>query len=419
MAVELLNKKQTELTLKEVIEKYSDISPYAIIKADVQRRTVVYSERALEAADKNIHQVQARGIFASVGEKHDYMPVSLILRDGLSILTGPVPTLRNAPYVVDKIDGKLYLTDNGELVEEVEYWYKPDFQDKLTSLGKPMWQIATARPQRLDIDPYSYCHFWDKGDGCKFCNMGANFNRSKREFNKPARLDAEDVYETVREALKQPGRFTNIKMTAGSILSGEEIFDDEVEMYIEILQAVGRNFKTKRFPSQIIASAFSEKQLARIYENTGVMSFTSDMEVLNEKLFASVCPGKSKLVGYKEWKRRIFAAVDIFGRGFVNTGIVGGVETAQPGGFTTEEDALKATLEEAEDFAQHGVSTVHCVWVPYPGSVFQNQNNPSLEYYVRLSKGLYELRKKYDLSIDMDNYRRCGNHPDSDLDRVL
>jgi hypothetical protein len=247
--------------------------------------------------------------------------------------------------------------------------------------------------------------------------MGSNFRASNKKYGKPARLEARDVYETVKEAVKQPGRFAYIKMTAGSILSGDEIFDDEVEMYIELLQAAGENFSTRRFPSQIIASAWSEKQLAKVYEQTGVSAYTCDIEVLNEEKFSQICPGKNKLIGYREWKRRIFAAVDIFGKGNVNSGIVGGVELAGEGGFKSEDDALKYTLDEAEDFARHGVAVVHCVWVPYPGSVFQKQKNPSLEYFVRLSDGLHALRKKYGLNVDMDDYRRCGNHPDTDLER--
>lgn len=406
-----------ELTLEEVIQKYSDVSPYVILKADLQRRTVTYTERAIAAADKKLHQVQARGIFTSVGEKEDYIPVSLLLRDGSSVLTNPVETARE-PYVIDVVDGKTVITDHGKVIDEVEYWYAPDFQYQLTSSGRPMWQIASARPQRLDIDPYSYCHFWDNGKGCRYCNMGSNFRKSHKDFHKPARLDVHDVYETVREALKQLGRFTYIKMTAGSILSGTELFDDEVDMYIELLQAIGDNFKTRRFPSQIITSALNERQLARIYEQTGVTCYTSDIEVLDADQFAWICPGKQKVLGYHEWKRRIIAAVDIFGKGYVNSGIVGGVELGQPNGFKNEDEALKRILEEAEDFASHGVSIVHCVWVPYPGSAFQGQRNPSLEYYVRLSKGLHDLRQKYGLSIDLDDYRRCGNHPDSDLDRV-
>jgi len=91
---------------------------------------------------------------------------------------------------------------------------------------------------------------------------------------------------------------------------------------------------------------------------------------------------------------------------------------AEPYGYTTEEEALKATLDGAEDLAEHGVSTVMCVWQPREGSVFFDQRSPSLEFHVRLAKGLDNLRRKYGISVDMDNYRRCGNHPDTDLSRI-
>jgi hypothetical protein len=192
-----------------------------------------------------------------------------------------------------------------------------------------------------------------------------------------------------------------------------------VDFYLEILQAVGRVFKPKKFPCQLMSTAFNEKQLSRLYEQTGVSSYVSDTEVLNERLFNWICPGKAKWVGYREWKRRLIAAVDIFGRGYVGTGIVGGVELAKPFGFTSEAEALSSTLDEAEDLASHGVTTVFIVWTPRPGSRFHDQKIPSLEYYVQLALGLHDVRKRYRLGVDFDDYRRCGNHPDSDLARLL
>lgn len=407
----------TELSLEEVISKYSDVSPLMILKSDVIRRGISYTQKALDAVDPNKHQHQQRVLVGLNGTQNSNVPVSLTLRDGSSIILSPAPNAKN-PYIVDEIDGKLFLTDKGQPVEEVEYWYKPNYYNQFTTSGTPMWQVASARPQRLDIDPNSHCHFWEHGGACKFCNINFNSGTSKKERDMAIMLKAQDIYETVGEALKQKGTVTNLKMSSGSILSGAEVLDDEVDMYIEMLQAAGANFKTRKFPSTIVASAFSEKQLARLYEQTGLMTYTSDIEVLNEEKFAWICPGKNSLIGYQEWKRRIIAAVDIFGRGNVSTGTVGGIETAQPNGFPNEEETLKHVLEEAEDFVRHGVSVVHCVWVPLPGSAFADQHTPSLEYYVRLATGLQNLRRTYQLSIDMDNYRKCGNHPDTDLDRV-
>lgn len=356
--------------------------------------------------------------FASLGArdpKTKSVPESLILKDGTTIITDPTPLEQN-PYVVDYRDGKFVLVDKDEVVEEVGFWEKPDYYGKFTSSGTPMDSIVFARPQRLNITPTSYCHFWKNDNGCKYCDLVPHL-REDGVIKK--KLSPQDAYETVREAIKQKGRFTNICMTMGSDVNGKTPFDAEVEYYIEILQAIGKNFQESRFPSQVITTALNEDQLARLYNETGLSSYTSDIEVLNEDLFKWICPGKEEWVGYKEWKRRLVAAVDIFGKGNVNSGIVGGVELAKPKGFKTEEEGLKHTLEEAEDLISKGVSIVYIVWVPRPLSFFKDQKNASLEYYVKLTIGLNALREKYGLTIDFDDYRRCGNHPNSDLLRVL
>jgi hypothetical protein len=418
MAVALNRKREAELSLSEVVEKYPDVPRLITLKIDVQRRGVHYTERAESIVDSSVHQMRSPYIFGSRDGLIKPLPESLILRDGTSILTDPTP-LDQDPYLVDLVDGRLALVDGGEVLEYVELWPKPHYYDKKTSSGIPMSHIASARPQRLNIFQSSFCHFWADKKECRFCDIVNHTKQQKYEIGVPTRLKPQDVSETIAEALNEPGRFTGMCLTAGSVLRGEEIFDREVEYYIETLQAIGENFASKKFPSQLIASAFNEKQLARLYEETGLMSYTSDLEVLGERLFNWICPGKAQSVGYREWRQRLIRAVDIFGRGNVGTGLVGGVELAKPSGFTSEDEALVSTLTEAEYLAENGVTTVYIVWVPRPGSYFRDQQNPSLEYFVRLSRGLHVLRVKYNLGVDFDDYRRCGNHPDTDLSRLL
>ncbi|MGE5611054.1 MAG: radical SAM protein [Bacillota bacterium] len=407
-----------QLTLDEVAEKYPQVPRLVIIKTDVQRRGVHYTPRAVELLDEQRHQVTGTHIFGARDGKLAARPESLLLRDGTSIITTPTPLEQN-PYTVDVIDGQPVLVDRGQVVEEVEYWPRPDFYAKKTASGIPLKFIVSARPKRLSIFPYRYCQFWNEDKGCLFCDIVPQLKKGKRELGIPPRLDPEKVGQAVGEALTEPGRFTGICLTGGSILAGEETFDDEVDYYIKVLQAIGKNFRTAKFTSQLIATAFSEKQLRRLYDQTGLMSYTADIEVFNEAIFNWICPGKAKWVGYQEWKRRLVRAVDVFGRGRVNTGIVGGVELAKPHGFSDEEEALESTLAEAEDLARHGVSVVFIVWSPRPDSALGVQKNASLEYYVRLAWGLHQLRVKYGIPVEFDDYRNCGNHPDTDLLRLL
>ncbi len=409
---------ENEPTLDEVLARNPGFPRLVAIKIDAQRRGVHYTDRAIAAVDPSKHQLRGSYIFGSRDASLTPLPESLVLRDGTTILTDPTP-LAQGPYVVDFLDGRFWLVDGGEPIEPIALWPKPAYYDLKTSSGIPMKYVVTARPQRLNIFQSSACHFWGNGNGCKFCDINTHGKQQKTELGIPTRLEPRDVYETMHEALKEPGRFTGICLTSGTDFRGSDLFDSEVDHYIEILQAVGENFRTRRFPSQLIGTAFSERQLERLHAQTGLMSYTSDIEVLDERVFGWICPGKAEKVGYREWKRRLAAAVGIFGRGNVGTGLVGGVELATPNGFTSEEDALAATLAEAEDLATKGVTTVYIVWVPRPGSAFRDQRNASLDYYVRLAKGLHALRVKYGLSADFDDYRRCGNHPDTDLSRLL
>lgn len=412
--------REKELSYDQVIDKYPDIPPILALKIDVSRRGIAYTDAAFAKVDSNKHHVEPFNYM--IGHGKQISPIGLFLRDGSVICQGHQEvydwTYRD-PYILDVVDDKLVIVDNDRIFEEAKFWEKPDFYDKYTSNGTPMREIASARPQRLTIAPATKCHFWDvPKEGCKYCALFSAHRSANDEGDIRDDKWFSDVTETVEEALKQKGRYASFHMTAGSTLSGKEIFDDEVDLYIKTLKAAERVIDAKKFPVKLVASAFSKKQLQRMYEETAITTYTTDLEVLNKNLFGWVCPGKNRLVGYDEWKHRLYDAVEIFGRGNVDCGIVGGVETAQPNGFDDEQEALNNVLTEAEEIASHGVSFADCVWNTLPGAIFMKQKTPSLEYYVQLALGLAEVRRKNGLNIYTDDYRRCGNHPNTDLARI-
>ena len=75
-------------SVREVVEKYADVSPFVILKADVQRRGVVYTDRALAQVDHEVHLTQVRTIFHTEGENNVSVPASLLLRDGKLSIRG-------------------------------------------------------------------------------------------------------------------------------------------------------------------------------------------------------------------------------------------------------------------------------------------------------------------------------------------
>jgi len=408
--------RKKEESYREILKKYPDVSPFVITQIDVQRRGIFYTDAALQRVNPAIHQVSKPRFAITEGSRG--VPTSLLQRDGTSIIVSETSTqTRRDPYVVDVINGKIILTDDGDIIDEVEYWEKPKFYDKVTSRGTPMHEVLDARPQRYSIPMSKYCHFWSMpGQGCKYCGIGAGGVKLKGTDSE--RFNPQDLREAIREVVREKGRFVGVLFGGGSILSGAEPFDDELEGYIAALKIVGEFYETRRFPSQVNSTALTRKQLERLYNETGVTSYTTDLEVFDEEIYKWVCPGKSAAIPYAEYKRRLYDAVEIFGKGQVNTGIVSGVELATPHGFKSEDEALKTNFEQAEELTAHGVGLKHDIWNVVPGTIFSKQSTPSLDYYVRLTKGFYEIMQKAGIPTDMDSYRKCGMHPNINLDRV-
>ncbi len=407
--------RKKEESLEEIIQKYPELPPISILEIDAHRRGVYYTDAAIEKLDESIHQVTEYKNRQGVVRK---VPASLTLRDGSHLVVAESDTkTERDPFIVDVVDGKIVLTDQGKVYEEVSYWEKPKFYDKVTSRGTPMRDVIQARPQRYSLQPSKFCHFWECAkDGCKYCSIGSS--GVKFHGRPDDLLNLQDVEETMKELVKEPGRFVGVILTGGSILSGSKLCEDELQIYIEILQAMGTVFKTKKWPSQVNTTALDKEQLQRLYDQTGLTSYTTDLEVFDDELYRWVCPGKAKTISHEEWKKRLFDAVDIFGRGQVDTGLVSGVELAKPNGFKSEDEALKKDFETAEEMASRGVLLKHDIWHVGDNSIFRGQLTPSLDYYVRLTKGLYEINKKYNLRSDMDSYRKCGMHPNINLDRI-
>ena len=424
-----------ELSFEEVAKKYPDFPRTIMRKIDTALRGVILTERALERAKEEGALYDASTDFAQ--------PVvgGVFFRDGTYVLGlesitrgfhAPSATLVRSgePYLLDLVDGKLWLLDGeprsctqgrGEPVEEVYFAPVPKYFYKKTNQGTPMIKVISSRaPNRISINISSgYCHFFKEKLPCKFCNVIP----WSLEKGLPPLANLEDIYETVNEALEEEGGFTSIHLIAGSDPRGGEFYENEVNEYIKVLRTLQRCFGSafggEKINAQAIASAFPREQLLRLKE-AGLSAYRSNLEVWDEKLFQWVCPGKAKYFGRQYWIDCILSAVEIFGRGNVFTQLVAGAELARPYGFKTIDEALESNLECVDFFARNGVYTTFCIlWVDR-GSVFykEKQKLPPLEYYVRLAKSFNEIRRKYRLSADFNDYRRDGFHPDTDLARL-
>ncbi|MBI4297394.1 MAG: radical SAM protein [Chloroflexi bacterium] len=412
------------MSFKEVAAKYPDVPRLVIRKIDAGLRGVAMTDRAMERARESNSVFEDEG--EPGGERAPWKLGGGTFRDGSSFLgsdftligPGRPALLRGGlvPYSLDIIGEKLMLVDGEEPVEEVYLDTIPDYYGKKTSRGTPMHHIVHSDSDCLKLNPHSYCQAWSEGQPCKFC-----FATGRRRGSQGPKTDAdlEDIYETVSEALKEPGRWTEMHLVAGSDPAGATPYENEANSYIAVLKTLKRCFGGKGLPVRLVSSAFPEKTLVRLRE-AGAAIVGPNLEVWDEKLFEWICPFKAKYFGRQYWIDSLVAAVKVFGRGNVRTQWVGGAEMAQPYGFKTMDEAVASTLEGTEFLARHGVSARLNILRVRQDSAFygQKQAQPSLEYCVKLSVGIRDIRRKYGLGVALSDYRSETTRPDVDLSRL-
>lgn len=416
-----MTNNEQQLDREECIKQYPDVSRFVILKIDTALRGIHFTENAIERARETNSLLKIDG---------DKFKISgLIFKDGTSALglegvQGRFPKIirgaRGAPYILDIIDDKLMLLDGKETLEECFFKSKPEYYGKKTSRGTPMDEIG-GTGQVLNIGgSFGICQFWVEKIPCKYCNgIGSGLPRETRKGgNSPEYL--QDVYETIIEALKEKGRWTGFSAGGGSQPhSDNSPYEKEVDEYIKSINVVKKIFGSKKAPIRLVSSAFPEDQLLRLKE-AGATAYEPHIEVWDEKIFKWLCPGKAKYYGRDYWINSAIKAVDIFGKGNVCTQIVGGAEFAGPYGFKNIDDAIKSNLDGVEFYAKHGVAlTLHILRVGQTSYFSRIKHIAApLEYYVRMSQGIRDIRRSYRIGSDFHDYRRQGLHPDLDLSRI-
>ena len=418
----------TDPLYTEIAGKYPDIPPFILRKIDIALRGLEGTANAEKLALKEGYLFDSSD--PQRPELKKYIVDGLLFRDGTGAgrpefasesLPGSGPKyLRRPgalPYTVDAVDGRFYLFDGKELVDEVFFAPTPDFYYKTTSRGTPMWKVAHSSPSAcLTIIPYGYCFFWNDKRPCRYCDLVGGLIKGNEQGQSAETL--EDISETVSEALREKGRWQIFRITAGSDPRGEGQYEYETREYLKVLGAIEHAFGSKDFNGRLVGSALPKDHWIAL-KNAGTAAVEPHIEVWDEELFKIICPGKTKYYGREWWMQNIYDSVEVYGRGNTCTQIVGGIELAQPYGFKTIDEALESSLAGVEHFAQRGITCSFNVLHVSRKSVFykEGQQPAPLEYYARLVTGMRDIRRKYRIAVSFNDYRRCG-HPDTSFSRI-
>lgn len=285
-----------------------------------------------------------------------------------------------APFHIEHENGKYYLLEGKALIDEVTFLEKPGFFNKKTSDGVDMRTIAQeVGKTKITVAYSNECALKDKGLDCKFCNINATKSRFA-DLQGIAWKSAKQIAETY-QAAREEG-YESITITGGFIPERRE-----VEYYIDVAEAIRDLTGLDDFGGTACVGAPADLDVIDKYKEAGYRAISSNMEIWDENIFKTICPGKDQICGGRQnWINALKHEVEVFGKGRVRSFFVAGIEP-------------KSTLLEGIEYlASIGVVAIPLHWIPNPGSELEGHRAPTPEWYLDLDLKTYSILKKNGLT---------------------
>ncbi len=386
------------MSMTDLYKRFPDVHPNIVLKTDVLRQGLKISKRAQQEFNhrddilwKGFHIFSYDAADASVYK--DKIPMEFHLSDRCPI---QVRTNKDSSYLLDFVDGEFLLAENNEPIAEGIYfdpkpkWYDMTFED-----GTPLPAIVQGFSNEYLFTVLNrYCELWNTKDQCLFCDINATFKSQRTgEEDVVARLDPNMVAEAVKTAINVDTNYRLALIISGGTFIGKYRGQTEIEYYCTRLNAIREKLQVL-LPTTFQIDPQDDEGWRRLHD-TGIGSIQPNIEVWDKKLFAWICPGKNKVIGYDEWIKRTIRAVDFWGPGRVQPNFVIGVEMAQPHGFKDVSSAVESTASGWDFLMSHGVLPRFNMWSIEGGSALAGQLKPPLEYFIEVEKAYAELRWKH------------------------
>lgn len=398
--------------LEKYFEKYPEVPKEVIIKEDILRLGVHFTDAALEESSKfttksyylfsydqtDVEEMK-RQEFLKAPEEFKFKdgPYHLQPSNNKTCIEKPEKT----PYKIDLADGKLQLLWENNYLADLELRPQPPYYRHKLPDGTPYSDIAAA----VFWGYLSFCtilrscQYWGTKEECIFCDINTNA-RKQSKTGRPFMIhkSVENVV-TVLDCIFNQERepINHSTLLTGGAVTKQIKRKSNVEFYAQYVRAI-REKIGYRWTIHCQTTALTKEE-CKILKDAGVDAHHANIEVWDKEKFKIYCPGKEKFVGRDEWIKRICDSVEIFGEGNVCPTFVSGCEMARPWGFEKWQDAVKSMREAWEYLMSHGVTPRSSSWVIEPNSVLGQYDQPPipLEYYIEVDIAWYDTWKKYQL----------------------
>jgi len=390
------------------IEAFPQLPPEAIIKQDVLRLGLRFSELAMNIAagfkpkDYFIFSFDLIEIKDMTAKEHLRVPEEIRISEGPFSLKNTVISVRinpASPYLVDVRDGRVILLCGDTEVASVEYHPIPPFYRETLSTGKTMGEIAPVLEwgYLIYLTAYRMCQYFNKQEQCQFCDINRNFIQ-QRKAGKPYTgiKRSDEIVEALAHIDRTDTRAKAYTLTGGSVITDLQGVE-EVDFYVQYVEAIESRFPG-RWISKAVVQAFPESDCQRL-KDAGTQIYHPNYEVWGEAMFSRICPGKQRVIGFHNWIQRVVDSAAVFGAENVIPNFVGGVEMNSVCGYTDVDRAVAHTREGLDWFMRQGIVPRFTTWCPEPLAALGPQPAPPLTYFCKLLLAWRETFRHYNHKV--------------------
>jgi hypothetical protein len=325
----------------------------------------------------------------------------------------------------DREAGYRLCRDGDAAVHPVTFEPLPAWLQGQTSDGFPMARAGLSlHGDMAVVNPAPGCdYFLHKHDGesmrCTFCAYGAPDERTRHLGQEAGRaglpeLTYRHLGETLEAALAET-EIRHIYLVSGSLTDWEA----EGRRYLEMARAV-QTVVDHRVPVACGSGALPPAIQEQLHGEGLVDSVCFNLEAWPEWLFAKVCPGRHRYVGFARWLGALEHAVGLWGVGHVYSAMVAGVELEPEYGLDWEQAAALA-LEGTDALTGRGILPIYSLYWPVGGRDHPEYHTRLRSFFERLNLGYRALREARGLRFwDGFMCHRCAYMQlECDIDRAL
>ena len=288
----------------------------------------------------------------------------------------------DSPWRLVGDDNGRRVISKGELEIKAALIPRPSYYDRLTSRGERMQSIGVSCGNHgVSFFLNSYCEYFKDGRNCRFCSLVPT---QKKFSDTVKRKTVEQVRETTQAILDLGCKLDFIQLSGGSLYDHNKENRDYMPFILAIHEELAKRELVRAIPVHLTSMPPKNLDILLELRDAGLDTISFDLECPTQSYFERYCPGKSRTQGYRNMRKALTAAQDVFGRGNVFSIIILGIEPR------------KSFVNGVEDLLKDGITPTLNIYHHDPFcSTDSDLKVPDVEETIQTAKDIGALFRQY------------------------